>query len=266
LIAKQQGFFKQHGLHVNLIAPADPSDTTKLVALGKADIGISSDPELILLVGRNLPLLRIGALIDQPMVALASYDVKKLADIKGKTIGYAVGGIDKIILKVMLQHVGLKITDVNLVDVHYNLVQALLSKRVDAVTGAMRDYEIPQLKLEGMNTHSFYPEDYGMPRYGELNYVVNRAHRHDARIPKFLAALKQATQFINQHPNKSWRIMVRQHPELKTPLNKLSWKMTHPLFAQQPSLTHKPRIMALAALFKKEAVISEVKSYNHYVA
>ena len=57
-------------------------------------------------------------------------------------MAYLVGGIDKVILNTMLNHVGLSLNDVRLINLYYSLVQALLSKKVDGITGAMRDFEL----------------------------------------------------------------------------------------------------------------------------
>ena len=37
-VAQERGYFVQHGLEVEMIAPADPNDPPKLVAAGQADI------------------------------------------------------------------------------------------------------------------------------------------------------------------------------------------------------------------------------------
>src|SRR5437867_2667977 len=47
IIAKQQGFFKEQGLEVELIGPSDPTDPPKWVAAGKADIGITYEPQFM---------------------------------------------------------------------------------------------------------------------------------------------------------------------------------------------------------------------------
>ena len=233
LIAQEKGFFAAQGLNVTVITPADPTDTAKWVAIGKADIGISSDPELALLQQQGLPLIRIGALINQPLDVLIlskSANVKTLADIKGKTIAYPVGGIDKMILNTMLQHVGLSLNDVTLINVHYSLVQALLSKKVDGITGAMRDFELIEVQEENFPVTVFYPEDYGVKNYAELNYIANTNEKNDPRIAAFLTAIQQATTFIQAHPNESWQIIIKAHPELNNALNQKSWAVTYPLF------------------------------------
>jgi len=106
IIAQEKGFFKQHGLNVSIIAPADPADPPKLVAAGKADIAVSYQPELYLQVANGLPLVRIGTLINSPLrvvAVLKSSNIHSLADLKGKTIGYSMSGVGGAILGAMLR-------------------------------------------------------------------------------------------------------------------------------------------------------------------
>ena len=46
IIANEKGLFKEAGLEVEIIPPANPSDPPKLVAAGKADMAISYQPQL----------------------------------------------------------------------------------------------------------------------------------------------------------------------------------------------------------------------------
>lgn len=269
VLAQEKDFFKRAGLKVKIITPADPNDTNKLVAAGKADIGIGSDPQFLILTNAGLPLLRIGTLINAPLDALTvnkNSGVNKLVQIKGKTIGYPVGAIDKFRLQVMLDNVGLSLKDVHLVDVHYNLVQALLSEKVDAIDGAMRNYEVPQIKLQKFPVNTFYPENYGLPSYAELNYIINRKDKNDPRIRKFFRAIKNATLYIKQHPKASWQILLAAHPELNTKLNRISWKMTYPLFPNNPSYTNQDDFMCLVKLMHRYKWLKDIHHYSYYVA
>ena len=169
-VAKQQGYFKQQGLDVTLIGPADPDDPPKLVAAGKADIAVTYQPQFILQQQAGLPLTQVGTLVATPLntlVVLKDGPIKSIKDLKGKTIGSSITGADNIMLKAMLASAGMTMEDVTLVNVHYDLTQALLTKKVDAVSGIFRNYELLQLALAGHPGRAFYPEEYGIPPYSE---------------------------------------------------------------------------------------------------
>jgi putative hydroxymethylpyrimidine transport system substrate-binding protein len=117
IVAERLGYFRDANLDVKLIAPADPNDPPKLVAAGKADIAVSYQPQLHIQVAAGLPLVRIGTLIATPLnslVVLRDGPIKSIADLKGKKIGFSVGGFEDALLAAMLARHGLKPSDVTM--------------------------------------------------------------------------------------------------------------------------------------------------------
>ena len=105
IVADAQGYFAAAGLEVEIVAPADPNDPPKLVAAGQADVAISYQPQLHIQVDRGLPLTRIGTLVATPLnslVVLADGPVKAIADLKGRKVGFSVGGFEDALLGAML--------------------------------------------------------------------------------------------------------------------------------------------------------------------
>ncbi len=169
-VAQQQGYFKQQGLDVQFIAPADPTDPPKLVAAGQADLALTYQPQLLLQVEQGLPLVRIATVIATPLNCLivnGDSSIQQLSDLKGKRIGYSDDVVDKAMLTTLLKQAGLTLSQVQLINVHYALTQALLAHRVDAITGVGRNFELLQMTLAGHPGRAFYPEEYGMPIYDE---------------------------------------------------------------------------------------------------
>ena len=120
LIAETQGFFKEAGLELEIIAPADPNDPPKLVAAGKAELALTYQPQLHIQASKGLPLVRIGTVVATPLttlVVLRDGPIKSIADLKGKRIGYSVGGFEEALLTAMLGKHGLTMKDVTLIDI-----------------------------------------------------------------------------------------------------------------------------------------------------
>jgi putative hydroxymethylpyrimidine transport system substrate-binding protein len=55
IVAQEKGYFKAEGLEVSIVAPADPNDSPKLVAAGKADLAVDYQPHLYLQASQGLP-------------------------------------------------------------------------------------------------------------------------------------------------------------------------------------------------------------------
>lgn len=264
-VAQKKGFFKEQNLDVELISPADPSDPPKLVAAGKADIGITYEPQFMVQVDQGLPLARIGSLINHPLNCLAvlkSGPIHTIKDLKGKRVGSSMGIMDTSLLKTMLEKNGLTLKDIETIVVHYDLSQALLSKRVDAVTGMMRTFETIQMDLQHQPVTTFYPENYGVPIYDELIYIVNKKQVNDERWKKFLIAVKKGEDYLQKHPEEMWQAFAKSHPELNNTLNHQAWFATLPYFSHNPAEFNKKQWEEFATYMQKNGLIKKTQIYT----
>ena len=121
---------------------------------------------LHLAVDQGLPLARVGTLVATPLATLTVLrdgPIRALADLRGKRIGFSVAGFEEVVVGTMLGSVGLRLSDVRLVNVNFALSSALMSGQVDAILGGYRNFELHQLELEGRPGRAFFPEEYGLP-------------------------------------------------------------------------------------------------------
>ena len=238
IIAEEKGYFSDLGLDVEIIAPADPSAPPKLVAAGKGDLAISYQPQLHLQVHEGLPLIRVGTLVSTPLnclLVLADGPVKTPADLKGKKVGFSVAGVEEAILSAVLKGYGIGLKDIELVNVNFSLSPALMSRQVEAVIGAFRNFELNQMEINGVDGRCFYVEEEGVPAYDELIYIANPKLMDSDKIVRFLEAMEKATQYIINNPKKSWEIFSSTSKELQDELNSKAWEDTLPRFALRPA-------------------------------
>ncbi|MBS1168865.1 MAG: putative thiamine biosynthesis protein [Proteobacteria bacterium] len=267
VVAKEKGIFAAHGLDVDLVAPADPSAPPRLVAAGQADVALHYQPSLDLDVDAGLPLVRFGTLIETPLntlIALKDGPVKTLSDLRGRKIGYSVSGFEDAMLGQFLKTAGLKIDDVELVNVNFSLSASLLAGQVDAVVGGYRNFELNQMKIEGHEGIAFYPEENGMPAYDELIYVTNKKLVGDKRLPEFLAAVEEATIYLTNHPDDAWALFIKAYPDLNDDLNRRAWADTLPRFAKRPAALDAGRYQRFSQFMKDAGLIKTVKPVEDY--
>lgn len=237
IIAKEKGYFSDQNLEIEIIAPADPSAPPKLVAAGQADLAVSYQPQLHLQLTQGLPLIRVGTLVATPLnclLVLENGPIKSPQSLSGKKIGFSVAGVEEILLSAILEKYGVKLEDVELVNVNFSLSPSLMSGQVDAVIGAFRNFELNQMKIENVPGKCFFLEEEGVPPYDELIYVANSKNIDKEKIRKFLKATELATQFIINNPEESWKIFASTSKELDDQLNKMAWADTIPRFALRP--------------------------------
>lgn len=258
-VAEQEGFYQAQNLTVKIIAPANIGEGEKMVAAGQADIALTTLPWLIKKTNAGLPLIRIATLVGQPLDAvlvLKNSTIQAIKDLKGKKVGYSTPGGDNIMFKTMLEYNGLTIKDVEMICVHYDLTQALLSGRIDAFTDASRNFEPLEMELAGKPVREFYPEKNGVPSYEEIILVANKTKSNDPRLAKFLVALKQGFGYMKQHPTESWLKFAKNHPELNNELNKRAWFLTVPLFVNDPIKLDGKKYDAFAKFMYQNKIIN----------
>jgi putative hydroxymethylpyrimidine transport system substrate-binding protein len=267
LVAQELGYFREAGLAVEMVAPADPNDPPKLVAAGRGDLAISYQPALTLHAERGLPLARIATLVATPLntlVVLRGGPVRTLADLKGRRIGFSVGGFEDALLGAMLRQAGLGLGDVQLVNVNFSLSPALLAGRVDAVIGAFRNFELNQLDIEGRPGLAFHPEEHGVPPYDELVVVANRARLSDPALRRFVGAVERGTLYMVNHPEDAFRLFVRGRSDLDNELNRRAWRDTLPRFAHAPAALDRGRYARFAAFLRQQGLVRQEPRLEDY--
>ena len=260
IIAKEKGYFADQNLEIEIIAPADPSAPPKLVAAGQADLAVSYQPQLHLQLTQGLPLIRVGTLVATPLnclLVLENGPIKSPQSLSGKKIGFSVAGVEEILLSAILEKYGVKLEDVELVNVNFSLSPSLMSGQVDAVIGAFRNFELNQMKIENVPGKCFFLEEEGVPPYDELIYVANSKNIDKEKIRKFLKATELATQFIINNPEESWKIFASTSKELDDQLNRMAWADTIPRFALRPPAFDAGRYLEFQDFLLKNKLINK---------
>ena len=266
IVAEQIGAFKEQGLDVKIVPPSDPSLPPRLVAAKQADLAITYQPQLHFFADEGLPLVRVGTLVNTPLNTVITLDKKitSPAGLKGKKVGFSVSGIEEATLNTMLKHEGLVPTDVRPVSVNFQLSGALLAGQVDAVIGGYRNIEALELQLQGKEPTVFNVEDYGVPAYDELIIVAHPDNVHQPKIAKFLAALKKGNDYLQAHPEETWKAFASTHPELNTELNHQAWLKTLPLFARDPGHLDTARYQAYEQFLFDNKLIKQITPVEKY--
>lgn len=266
-VALEKGFFKERGLDVEFQVPSNPNDPPKLVSAKKADIAVSYQPQHYLHVDQGLPVVRIATLIAIPLntlVVLADSDIKSIADLKGKTVGYSIGGFETVFLKAMLNTQGLSLEDIKLVNVNFSLSPSLFSGATDAVIGAYRNFELNQMDIEGRPGRAFFVEEHGIPPYDELILIAHHDNVKEPKLRKFIDAMEAGVRFLVNHPEESWKLFVRGRKDLDNTLNRLAWRDTLPCFALRPGALDRARYQHFAKFLKTQGLIQRIPPLDSY--
>lgn len=233
--AQDSGAFRQAGLDVDVRTPDDPATVLKLVASGKADVGISYEPEVLLARQQGQDVVAIAAVVQRPLTSLISLpkgEIRRPADLKGKRVGTAGIPYQKAYLDTIASAAGLSPSDVTQVDVGFNLNQALVSGRVDATLGGFWNVEGVELRQKDRDPRITPVDELGVPKYAEL-VLVARAETlrtKESQIRRLVREIGRGYQAVRKDPEAGVQPLLKANPDLDERLQLAALKATTDAF------------------------------------
>jgi len=233
--AMADGEFAKVGLKVTPRTPSDPAAPLKLLAAGKADIVISYEPEVLLARDRGLKVVSVGAIVQKPLtsiIAVGSERIRRPADLQGKKVGTAGIPYQTEYLRTILEGAKVNPNSVDEINVGFNLVPAMLSKRVDATLGAFWNYEGIELRQKRKRPTVIPVDEAGVPTYNELVVVARKQDLADrgSRVRRFMRGLAAGYEAARENPEKAVGQLLAANRDLQRKLQLASVKATLPVF------------------------------------
>jgi putative hydroxymethylpyrimidine transport system substrate-binding protein len=231
--AQANGDFKRAGLDVKLQPPNDPAEPLRLLAAGRVDLAISYEPELFLARDKGLALASVGAIVQRPLTSIISLkNVSRPGDLQGKRVGTAGIPYQSAYLKTIAKNAG--VTGIKEVNVGFNLVPAMLSKKVDATLGGFWNYEGIQLERKHKHPKIIRIDQAGVPTYDELIVVARedtlRTRDGAAKVRRFMQAAAGGYNAVKADPNAGIEPLLAANKDLDRGLQLASVKATLPAF------------------------------------
>ena len=108
--AIEEGYYAEEGLKVKVEFPSNTNDAISMTSAGKADIGFYYMHDVIQAnANQDIPVVSIGAVVQNPvnvLMSLGDKNIKTVADLKGKKIGYGGSVLNEAFVKTMLKNAG----------------------------------------------------------------------------------------------------------------------------------------------------------------
>jgi putative hydroxymethylpyrimidine transport system substrate-binding protein len=212
--AQAAGAFKAAGLDLKIRQPSDPAAPIKQVAAGRVDLAVSYEPEVLRARSNGLHVIAVGALVREPLTSIISLPKARITspkDLKGKTVGTAGIDYQHAYLQTILDHAGVNPKTVKERNVGFNLVPALLTRKVDAILGGFWNYEAIDLQQRAKHPRVIRMNQAGVPDYDELVFVAN-ADALDTQGPvirRFLNAMRRGQIVLQRNPGAGVNALVK---------------------------------------------------------
>ena len=218
-IAQERGYFADEGLDVEIFTPGDPSTVLLTVASGRDDFGISYQPELLIAREQDISVVSIMALVQHPLnsvMALTESGIAEPKDLAGKKVGAPGLPSDEALLDTMLKSQGLTLDDVEMVNVGFDLIPALISGQVDAIVGAYWVHESISATNLGFELNIMRMEEHGVPDFYELVIVASedKIAADPDLVQGFVRGVTRGYQDAVADPQDAVQLLKRLKPEV----------------------------------------------------
>ncbi len=239
--AIQRGYLARK--HVNLTVQVPSSSTAQipLVAAGRADFAISYETDLLAARAAHIPVRSVMCIMQHPLdtvMALKSSGITRPRDLQGHTVGMAGAPSDRPLVTAMVEHDGGSIDKVHMVNVGYNLLPALLSKRVDAVIGVYWTWEAIQAREKGFPVNVMRVEQWGAPNYCELVLIASEStiRQRPELVRDTVQALQEGYADAEAHPQIAWEALHHRDRTLQKTLVLQSLQLLRSAVTDAPTI------------------------------
>ena len=220
-----KGYYEEEGLQVNIQFPSNTNDAISLVAAGQAEIGLYYQQDVIIArANQDVPVKSIGAVVQGPLnivLSLAEKNITSPEDLVGKTIGYAGTELSEALIYSIMDDVGADSSDVELIDVGFDLMSSMTTGNVDATIGCLVNHEVPQMEEEGFEVNYFELDDYGVPTYYEGVFLASdeMIEAEPEVLTAFLRASEKGFEDVKADPAAALQTLLDNQNEENFPLS-----------------------------------------------
>jgi ABC-type nitrate/sulfonate/bicarbonate transport system substrate-binding protein len=233
-VAKGKGFFKEHGLDVDIIMPGD-AGADQLVAAGKAQFGVSYQESITQARIQGVPLVSLAAVIQHNTSGFASPKAKNIVspkDFVGKSYGGWGSPVEKAVITSIMNKENADVEKVKIISMGDS----------DFFTAVKRDVDFAWIyygwtgvesELRNEPINMVYLTDYS----DKLDYYTpviatneNMLKNDKETVKEFMAALTEGYQFAIENPADSADILIKAVPELDGELVKKSQEWLSPKY------------------------------------
>src|SRR5438034_292460 len=209
-IARDRGFFKNHGVEVELTVMEDPKLRFTALRAGQINV-IASTVDTALLYLKKPDDFKYVAAIDDSNGGdgiVATRDIQSIKDLKGKKVAVNEGSVSQFYLNVLLAKAGLKESDLQTVNMTAaDAGSAFVAKKVDAAVtwepwlSRGKASEHGHLLTDSSKTPGLITDVFIVPK----QFVAT----HKKELKGIVAAWNEAVAYQRAHPDEANQIMAK---------------------------------------------------------
>ena len=220
-VAKEKGYFADEGLNLKIL-PYSGANTDVLVAQGKADLGVSFVPQVLVSHTAGIPVKAVAAIASRNTESLAVLESSKYQSPKDLANGTTYGGFglpyEVPTWSAVIAADGGKNIDFKNVTLNTAAYEALYAKKIDwsAIFDAWEGIEAKQrnIKLRTFPISKYLGE---AGNYPSAIFVASEKEISDnpEKLQKCLAAISKGYDYAAENPADAAQILIAADPSLE---------------------------------------------------
>ena len=215
---KEKGYFKDAGIDLEIQEGRGSATVTQVVAAKTVQFGYVDVPTMMRAAVKGAPVIAVGvALQTNPMsvMGFAEKNIRKPADIKGKTVASTPGDSMSQIWPLFLKKTGLKESDFKTVSGDaVTKLNAVINGQADLLLGYVMDQSMKIKDATGKDVFPIKFADYG------INLVSSGiiAHKDFVKenpdlVKRFMAAATKSVEEASKHPKDAAQAILNANPK-----------------------------------------------------
>ena len=212
LVAKEQGYFAQHGLNVTFIRSPAASVAMQDLLNRTFDFGLINEYSLSEPALYNTTIRAIGTLSESDIyyiVGRKDRGIIQVQDLKGKRIGVSKGSIGEYFLGRFFVLNDLWMHNATVIYLQpASLVDAIVRGDIDATS--LNEPYVYQIRQQMGGNAVVWPAHLG--QHAQFSLVCNEItlQEHPEIVEGLLASVLQAESYVNSHPEEAKKIAQKQ--------------------------------------------------------
>jgi ABC-type nitrate/sulfonate/bicarbonate transport system substrate-binding protein len=228
VIGQQRGYYQNHGLKVDVLFPPNAQTTGRMLAAGRADLGLEGATDLIFAANEGVPVVAIANYTQSNSWCLIGRpgEPVDLAQLRGKSIGVFADSWTRAMMGFVLRKAHLREGDVQQIIADEDDIALLLSRKIDIATNAAA-WGVAQVESTiGQQPTLACNDAIGVPNIPVWAFTASSdwLRTHGATAKAWLAATAEALDWSVAHPQEAAALFTHAYPaSASLRYNEVAW-------------------------------------------
>jgi len=231
VVGQQMGFYKNHGLKVEVLFPPDAQTTARMLATDRGDIGFEGATDLVFAANYGIPIISIANFTQTNSWCLIARPGERidLTELKGKAVGSFTDSWSKAMMSFVLKKANLHDGDVRQIITQEDDLPLLLTRKIDIATNGAAYGTASIMDALHLPPALACNDAIGVPNIPvwALTASLSWLKFHGATAKAWLAATSEAIDWSIAHPTEAASLFTQAYPSSgSNNYNIIGWNFT----------------------------------------